>query len=323
MKRTCRRCAKAGRICVVTAPSRKRQKKTDSRVAELEKKIDALTASLHATKGQGASDSDEDDSYDEVEQQNHDPTAAGAGRKRRISEYQQDVETPDARMPPDGHNYTGMLLSSVSPNDPNIHPFLMAENVRPPPPPAGPFPPVPPFLSGEHPDVVDRNILDAPTAASIFSHYTEDMAPKMPIVIFPDDTAAETVRKSTPILFLAILSVASGQDHPGLQRILTKEITRMLADRTVCMAEKSLELIQVLQILTIWHWPGDDKDTKNYQLIHMAAVMAIDLGMANPFVPSKKGSFAQSYQRVKGPSVKYDTLECRRAWLGCYLLCAK
>lgn len=46
----CKRCAKAKRNCVITAPSRKRQKKTDSRVAELEKKIDALTASLNAQK---------------------------------------------------------------------------------------------------------------------------------------------------------------------------------------------------------------------------------------------------------------------------------
>jgi hypothetical protein len=46
----CRRCTKARRNCVVTQPSRKRQKKTDSRVAELEKKIDALTAVLHAAR---------------------------------------------------------------------------------------------------------------------------------------------------------------------------------------------------------------------------------------------------------------------------------
>ncbi len=50
----CKRCAKANRPCVVTVPSRKRQKKTDSRVAELEKKIDALTATLQATKSGSA-----------------------------------------------------------------------------------------------------------------------------------------------------------------------------------------------------------------------------------------------------------------------------
>lgn len=36
---------------ITTPPTRKRQKKADSRVAELERKIDALTATLHAQKG--------------------------------------------------------------------------------------------------------------------------------------------------------------------------------------------------------------------------------------------------------------------------------
>ena len=60
----CKRCAKAKRNCVITAPSRKRQKKTDSRVAELEKKIDALTASLNAKK-EGGNDRDGADGSDD------------------------------------------------------------------------------------------------------------------------------------------------------------------------------------------------------------------------------------------------------------------
>lgn len=321
VKRTCRRCAKAGRMCVVTAPSRKRQKKTDSRVAELEKKIDALTASLHATRGQGASDSDDDDSYDEVEQQNNIIPGIGAGRKRRISEYQQDVEGPDARMPPGSNNYMAVPPTSMPSDNSNIHPFLMAETARPPPPPSG-FSPGPPYLSNGHADVIDRNILDAATAFEIFHHYTENMASHLPIVVLPADIAAESVRKSMPTLFLAILSVASGQDHPGLQQILTKEIMRTLADHIVCNGEKSLELIQALQVSTIWYWPEDDRDTKCYQLIHMAAVMAIELGTGKLFKSGKEGSFAQNYQRVKAP-LNHDTIEYKRAWLGCYLLCAK
>jgi len=38
------------RTSITTPPTRKRQKKADSRVAELERKIDALTATLHAQK---------------------------------------------------------------------------------------------------------------------------------------------------------------------------------------------------------------------------------------------------------------------------------
>ena len=51
----CKRCAKAGRQCIITQPSRKRQKKADSRVAELEKKLDALTNALHQQQQAGAS----------------------------------------------------------------------------------------------------------------------------------------------------------------------------------------------------------------------------------------------------------------------------
>ncbi|KMU90402.1 hypothetical protein CIHG_08212 [Coccidioides immitis H538.4] len=52
---SCKRCTKANRRCIVTVPTRKRQRKADSRVAELEKKIDALTASLHASRAQNSS----------------------------------------------------------------------------------------------------------------------------------------------------------------------------------------------------------------------------------------------------------------------------
>lgn len=47
----CKRCKKAGRQCIVTQPSRRRQKKSDTRVAELERKIDALTAVIAQQNG--------------------------------------------------------------------------------------------------------------------------------------------------------------------------------------------------------------------------------------------------------------------------------
>lgn len=51
----CKRCAKAGRQCIVTQPTRRRQKKPDSRVAELERKLDALTAALQQQHQTGPS----------------------------------------------------------------------------------------------------------------------------------------------------------------------------------------------------------------------------------------------------------------------------
>lgn len=46
--RDCRRCIKAARQCQVTQPSRKRQKKTDTKVAELEKKLEDLRSEIVA-----------------------------------------------------------------------------------------------------------------------------------------------------------------------------------------------------------------------------------------------------------------------------------
>ena len=364
VKGTCRRCAKAGRNCVVTAPSRKRQKKTDSRVAELERKIDALTASLHATKAQAASESD-DDSTDDRRPQGH-----GSGQDRRDSDYiihedPRPTETANMIQHPSSEVYNehiehdlhqpGLgnekkrrmsqypeeeLSRSLQGSQPK--PFKMEPSVprsvkknsgasymRP-----GQYSGPPPSLPSakshsnspthEYADVVDRKILDATLAAEIFEHYTQSMAGHMPLVVFHPGTPAGAIRKHKPTLFLAILSVASG-GHPDTQRILAKEIMRAFADRIVYKGEKSLELIQALQVLTIWYWPEENREAQTYQLIHMAAVMAIDLGLGR-----RAKSGREPYQalwkdnlRAKSSAQASDSLESRRAWLGCYLLCAK
>ncbi|CAO1605432.1 hypothetical protein XANCAGTX0491_008950 [Xanthoria calcicola] len=363
VKGACRRCAKAGRHCVVTAPSRKRQKKTDSRVAELEKKIDALTASLHATKAQGMSDSDDEsaddpgtttqprlqlsrdpgylpqeeqrsantanmvqqrpsDTYNKpIEPLSYQP-AMSNDRKRRMSQYLQEesaltgpepqsnpinVDSPirqstrtmseTSHMRPSQHNGTvGSVLTTSHSASP----------------------------THEYADVVDRKVLDATLATELFEHYTRNMAKHMPLVMFAADTPAGAIRKHRPILFLAILSVASGQEHPDIQRILAKDIMRTFADRIVYRGEKSLELIQALQVLTIWYWPEENRDAQTYQLIHMAAVMAIDLGLGRRAKGSREPYHAiwKDQPRPKSSAQASETLEMRRAWLGCYLLCA-
>lgn len=54
----CKRCLKAGRKCEITPPSRKRQKKTDSRVSELEKQLADIQAQLKMRRQTIGSDSE-------------------------------------------------------------------------------------------------------------------------------------------------------------------------------------------------------------------------------------------------------------------------
>ena len=356
---TCRRCAKAGRNCVVTAPSRKRQKKTDSRVAELEKKIDALTASLHATKAQGFSESDDDS----VEDRKQMPAASGQSfrtsdyvspetqrtaelanklqqspsdfnnnqnervhhhdapsndRKRRVSQYLEDesgVTVAEAHP----------KLLNEDPSDPHPPTPSRGQSSTNPPVSNGNLNPMPSIsYSGspthEYADVVDRKILDASLASELFQHYVHNMARHMPLVVFPPDTPAGAIRKHKATLFLAILSVASGQEHPDIQRVLAKEIMRTFVDK-VLKGERSLELIQAMQVFTVWYWPEENRDAQTYQIIHIAAVMAVDVGLGR----RPKGN-RESYQALwkEHPRSKAsENVETWRAWLGCYWLCAK
>ena len=327
----CKRCRKANRKCVITAPSRKRQKKTDSRVAELERKIDALTASLQATK-EGNLSASEDDGYMDEDTSHmesldgrsnqatspYTTTSAGASRKRRVSEYQQDDSIGSRRLS-NSEATSQNSPANVANMGPRQFAPLKAENG------ASQFDSNGDFdtsVYGEI-DVVLRRIVDAETANGLFRHYIDQMVPHMPIVVFSPDTSPDTIRKRSPILFLAILSVAAGQDFPELQATLTSEIMRILADRVFVMGEKSLELVQALQVVTIWYWPESNGDSKYYQFIHITAVMAIDLGMhrRQPLLIHRK---EQILGLPKPKSYLSDpcTTECRRAWLGCYLLCS-
>ena len=326
VKGTCRRCAKAGRQCVVTVPSRKRQKKTDSRVAELEKKIDALTASLHATRDHYSGT--EDESYDEDEPQEASMAyqarpcvpVENMSRKRKRPSHQDDQTKP---LGPDKQVAATAIMRDGGPLNTQelLRPHLALRNSL-----MSPLPTLDPSLPGhEYADVVDRKILDATTAAHIFYHYTTHMAVHMPAVVFSSTITAGEIRRTKPILFLAILSVASGQDHPDVQRILLREITRVYAESIICKGERSLELIQALQISSIWYWPEDHKDARPYQLINMAAVMAMAMGLGKrkrvgkgPFFGLWKGT-----HQPRASDIDTTAVESRRAWLSCYALSAK
>ena len=286
----CKRCAKADRHCIFTEPSHKRKKKTDNKVAELEKKIDALTASLMAVQGSKARLSDNDEDVGDDSPRPYDPILADGkpSRKRRRSTFErgQDLSTP---------NHLGAKqLAAASLNHALTTPIPPLENS---------------FQNHEYADVIDRQVLSSATASEIFYYYKDKMAPYLPAVVIPSTATVGDIRREKPILFLAILSVASGHKYSNIQRTLTREITQTYADRVVNKGEKSLELIQAMQISTIWHLAEDQNDTRAFQLIQMAAAMAV----------ATKFSYGNHPQRL---SIEKEELqiERRRSWLSCYIL---
>ncbi|KAK4943368.1 hypothetical protein LTR10_017042 [Elasticomyces elasticus] len=315
---SCKRCAKANRQCIVTAPSRKRQKKTDSRVAELEKKIDALTQSLAARGGEG--DVATDPSIHHAQparpppygEQWHGPPPPVTSMSP--STTQQGVKRKIAN----DYDYFGGELHKAS--SPSLRPAAPGSHYQ-------------PVFSRENTvkteaddlpsvDPIERGFIDLNSARKCFERYMAEMGEHLPLVVFPPGTNADEVRKNKPVLFLSVLAVASSTIRPDIQPKLISEITRALADRVIFRGEKSLELVQAIQVTACFYQPPEKYEELNFnQLIHIAAVMAMDLGMGKR---AKRGgpNMWRPYNENKRPLSDPNSAETRRCWLGCYYMCS-
>ena len=342
VKGTCKRCAKAGRQCVITAPSRKRQRKNDNRITELEQKIEALQASLQATRNRASDGETSEEEYmEQTPESSHpyvrnsqapsvqdatpwlqgsrsgvpgSPASPGLIRKRKQSVYHEEQDTVPASTQnghapqTSAHGFPAFGTNGSTHSSPPGARLYQAPSRD------------TAHHGNEYADVVDRKILDAETAAKIFRHYTTNMAPHMPVVVFPATTTPGEIRQTKPILFLAILSVAAGHDYPELQKILVREVTRRYADCLIVKNDKSLELIQALQVSTIWHSPEDYKDAKTYQLIFLASVMAIALGLGQRRRLTSAMPIGWKETQQVRLAADASVAERRRAWVGLYVL---
>ncbi|KAI4859761.1 hypothetical protein F4820DRAFT_141743 [Hypoxylon rubiginosum] len=317
----CKRCAKAGRNCVVTQPTRKRQKKTDSRVAELEKKIDALTASLHASRGTPAS-AHPPPSDDQTYGYSHASTARDWGAPPPRDHQPQ----PQAQAQPPPQPAPELEKHSYAP--PNImagqkRKFTDTTDNSADIPSASPAPPKPSLGYEQQPDIIDRGILTMSDAAALFVRYTEDMTHHLPAVVFPEGTTAAEVRKTKPILFLSVMAAASSES-PKLQRQLVREIMQVFADSIIIAGRKSFELVQALLVSVIWYYPPEHfEELKFYQFVHLAAVMSIDIGLGRRKHNPKSRLVPYTWRDHpfrKMPLPDPTTIEARRTWLAVYFL---
>ena len=188
------------------------------------------------------------------------------------------------------------------------------------------------------PDVIERGLLTLEKAQHIFKRYMETLAPHFPAIYFPPDTSAVITRKERPILFLAILAAGAGNEEPTLNLALNQEILQVYANKVAVRGEKSLELVMSILISTLWYYPPDKfEELKFHQYIHMAATMALDIGLGKrPRAPQADeqpsrpsiipGLKAVGSGPLSVPSKPYPvstTLESRRTLLACYLACSR
>lgn len=339
----CRRCAKTGRECHITPPTRKRQKKEASRVAELEKRLEELTSTV-AAQATGrvshfASPSD---------QSSERPPDASSYGRHSISFLNSHSPAPPYHAPQDeppahkrrrmndspypahpslpgshGSPSTATAQNSATEEASNIElSWAIASDIT-------------RFLHHTTPQqFVQRiNTLIPPERApELLNRYNVEMAPHLPAVVFPPTMTAEQLFKEKPLLYLSVLGAASfGHYEQETSRNAVKEAVGTIADCAVRNGAKSMELIQSMQILALWYKPPEQAEQTNfYQIINIAATMGYDLGLNQRFNLAKARRGLMGPAKVVAPNrgismapVNSDELESRRALLGCYYLCAR
>ncbi|OGE51694.1 hypothetical protein PENARI_c012G10216 [Penicillium arizonense] len=292
----CQRCAKGKRTCVFVPPQRRRpRKRTDSRVAQLEKEMRMMRSLL---KGRIREESEPESEGSEVD----DRDLEGDGELKTMRDH--SAHSSDRYM-----DYSPELMNT-HPGGHDRVPF------------SGPpsFAGLPPgFEMEETPpveDVIDRGILSLEDAEQLVAYFIHELAYFFPLVVLPLNTTAAQLRQTKPVLFLSVIAATSISVDAGLAAVLNREMVRLYSERFFIEGEKSLELVQALLLMIIFYFPpASPLKLQFYQYTHIASTMALEIGLANKRRVSKKSD-------RKNRLEPHDELlaEQARAVLGCYHL---
>ena len=306
----CKRCAKNSQECIFLPRSRtRRRKRIDTRVGELENQIKALSS--HFQKNGTASEDFKaslaafnDVSSEIGRRSTSNGTPAPASRLE-----QRSLDSVMSLQPEIGAR---KAFDAFRPRDENGDGSHSA-------------------LAG---DVVGRGLLSMKEATNLYQRYTDEAVQHCSIVIAPKGLTAMEVRRSRPMLFLAIIAAMAATHDPSLGFRLNQEITKVYAERIFLSGDKSLEMMQSLLISAYWHFPPERYEQLKYsQYVHMATTMAMDMGLGVPEPNAPSDTFdenpgmgkewdAASAKSTEQKNVK-DALERRRTWVGCYVTCTR
>lgn len=260
----CQRCAKAGRQCIFAPPAKRRQRKrTDVRVAELEKEIKQMRSLLKpnsASPGE-ASDHESMDEDDDDQSAEH-----------------QEKESP--AYPQSGASTTAYATSHESSNTPAIpnmtnfptHSEKWNQNF------CGPKDD---WASTEI-DIIDRGLISQEDAEELLDIYRNELTMACPGVLIPAEWNAITLRAKKPVLFHAVMAAASHSKGASLSNRLHEEAVYLYAKLLFIKGEKSLQYIQALLVTVSFYTPPNSPtQLQIYQYGNMAASMALELGLAS------------------------------------------
>ncbi|KIV84984.1 hypothetical protein, variant [Exophiala sideris] len=251
----CRACSKVNRECVMPGPPRKRQK-TVHKVAELEKKINALTDALLA-KQQAEPSPPESTEKDQLTTASSVASRVDDNYNAKTNHISQNLVTQLMDAP--------SMRSAMQPLDLSTSCHALDRD---------------PQAKDNYVDVVERGLLSMDTAVTMFDYWTHKMCTTCPIVVFAPSTKVQEVRERRPMTFLAILAITSPVVMPSIQPDLTVDLARQLSERVLFHGEKSVDMVHALLMHASYYIrPRNARDLAFNQYISTAIVMSYETGI--------------------------------------------
>lgn len=290
----CQRCSRAGRTCIFAAPAKRRQRKrTDVRVAELEKEVRQLTSLLKPSTGNSKSpieeelsdnSMDEDDTVEDPDERN-----SSQSTQSRKSPQEQPVSW-SAPMPMHILNY-----GKPQPKD---------------------------LLQPTEEDIIDRGVITKELAKELLDIYRDELNKQFVSVVIDRDWTVDDLRTRKPALFHAVMAAASHVKGSALSNKLHEEIVYYYARNIFIKAEKGLQWIQAIFVtISFWTPPANPAQLQIFSYASIAASMALEIGLTtkprtHEQLPKRS---IKSFQKI---STADELLENCRTILMLYILTA-
>jgi hypothetical protein len=296
----CQRCAKAGRTCIFAPPVKRRQRKrTDVRVAELEKEIKKMQSLMKGPNRSTSGASDHDSAEEESEKDN------GAEESSPLESQR--------------HGSTTTTTSTFTHTWPNV---LGPKSPREAPVPAPASNCGPKDLLGPVDDIIDRGVITQELSQELLNIWRNELVAASPGIYIPKDWTAMDLRQKKPSLFYAIVAAAAHSKGSELSDRLHEEAVYLYARTAFINGEKSVQTIQALLVTVAFYSPPKTPgQLQIYQWVNMAASMALELGLASkPRTHEQLPKRAiRSLQKISSPE---ELLEHCRTVLYLYVVCA-
>lgn len=175
-------------------------------------------------------------------------------------------------------------------------------------------------------DIISRGVISGEEAEFRLSTYRNKMYSNYSLIEVPESVTAEMLRRESPLLFLAIMSISSVamegiEKHEACITIHNQAIDAIIYE-TMILGNKSLELLKCLILLNMWYnTPEMHHHQKSHLITHLCTTLAIDLGLGGTTYENHHASDGIKYDRILRPYLLLNpqTPECRKLWLCVYI----